>query len=296
VIQHHPHRSGTDLRREFVRRLAHNGSILFGSGSLRQTRGGSSRLNTSLLGALFLLLLIIGLWRMDATPERILNGITKLGWLVALMWPPSAGGVLQELLVSLLESLAMAFLGTLLAALVALPLSLLGAGNIIGNVLLKFSVRRVYDGLRGIDTLIWALIFVAAVGMGPFAGILALAVPDVGTLSKLFSEALESADRRQVEAVRAAGANRILAIRLGLIPQVAPVILSQILYTLESNARSSTVLGIVGAGGIGLALADRIRINNWDEVAFIILLILAMVAVIDWASRKLRLKIIRANS
>ena len=256
----------------------------------------NSRLNTSLLGALLLLLLIIGLWRMDATPERILNGITKLGWLVALMWPPSAGGVLQELLVSLLESLAMAFLGTLLAALVALPLSLLGAGNIIGNVLLKFSVRRVYDGLRGIDTLIWALIFVAAVGMGPFAGILALAVPDIGTLSKLFSEALESADRRQVEAVRAAGANRILAIRLGLIPQVAPVILSQILYTLESNARSSTVLGIVGAGGIGLALADRIRINNWDEVAFIILLILAMVAMIDWASRKLRLKIIRASS
>ena len=100
------------------------------------------------------------------------------------------------------------------------------------------------------------------------------------------------ADRRQVEAVRAAGANRILSVRLGLIPQVAPVMLSQILYNFESNARSSTVLGIVGAGGIGLALSDRIRINNWDEVAFIILLILAMVAAIDWASRRLRLKII----
>ena len=97
-----------------------------------------------------------------------------------------------------------------------------------------------------------------------------------------------------MEAVRAAGANRVLAVRLGLIPQVAPVMLSQILYTLESNARSSTVLGIVGAGGIGLALADRIRINNWDEVAFIVLLILGMVACIDWASRRLRLKIIRA--
>jgi phosphonate transport system permease protein len=245
-----------------------------------------SRIATSVTLGLLLLLLIGGLWRMDASPERIINGITKLGWLVALMWPPSAGGVLPELL--------MAFLGTLLAVLVALPLALLGAGNIIGNVLLRFSVRRLYDGLRGIDTLIWALVFVAAVGMGPFAGILALAVPDIGTLSKLFSEALESADRRQVEAVRAAGANRVLAVRLGLIPQVAPVMLSQILYTLESNARSSTVLGIVGAGGIGLALADRIRINNWDEVAFIVLLILGMVACIDWASRRLRLKIIRA--
>jgi phosphonate transport system permease protein len=254
-----------------------------------------SRLATPLLCASLLLLLIAGLWRMDASPERIFNGITKLGWLVALMWPPSAGGVLLELLMSLMESLAMAFLGTLLAVLLALPLALLGAGNIIGNALLRFSVRRIYDGLRGIDTLIWALIFVAAVGMGPFAGILALAVPDIGTLAKLFSEALESADRRQVEAVRAAGANRMLAVRLGLIPQVAPVMLSQILYNFESNARSSTVLGIVGAGGIGLALSDRIRINNWDEVAFIILLILAMVATIDWASRRLRLKIIRAS-
>jgi phosphonate transport system permease protein len=254
-----------------------------------------SRLATPLVFGFLVLLLIGGLWRMDASPERIINGLTKLGWLVALMWPPSAGGVLPELLMSLLESLAMAFLGTMLAVVVALPLALLGAGNVIGNVLLRFSVRRLYDGLRGIDTLIWALIFVAAVGMGPFAGILALAVPDIGTLSKLFSEALESADRRQVEAVRAAGANRVLAVRLGLIPQVAPVMLSQILYTLESNARSSTVLGIVGAGGIGLALADRIRINNWDEVAFIVLLILAMVAAIDFVSRRLRLKIIRAT-
>lgn len=254
-----------------------------------------SRLATPLVFGFLLLLLIGGLWRMDASPERIINGLTKLGWLIALMWPPSAGGVLPELLMSLLESLAMAFLGTLLAALVALPLALLGAGNVIGNILLRFSVRRLYDGLRGIDTLIWALIFVAAVGMGPFAGILALAMPDIGTLSKLFSEALEAADRRQVEALRAAGANRVLAVRLGLMPQVAPVMLSQILYMLESNGRSSTVLGIVGAGGIGLALADRIRINNWNEVAFIVLLILVMVAALDFVSRRLRLTIIRAT-
>ena len=90
-----------------------------------------------------------------------------------------------------------------------------------------------YDGLRGVDSLIWALIFVSAVGMGPFAGILALAVPDIGTLAKLFSEALEGADRRQVEAVRAAGAGRLLAVRFGLLPQVAPVMLAQLLYTLR---------------------------------------------------------------
>ena len=239
------------------------------------------------------LLLLAGRWRIDASPERIWNGLSRLGWLVTLMWPPSPGGALPDLLHGLAESLAMAFLGTLLAALAALPLALLGAGNVVGSALLRFSTRRLYDGLRGIDTLVWALVFVSAVGMGPFAGILALAVPDTGTLAKLFSEALEGADRRQVEAVRAAGAGRMLAVRIGLLPQVAPVMLSQLLYTLESNARSSTILGVVGAGGIGLALADRIRINNWDEAAFIVLMILAMVALIDGASRMVRLRLIR---
>ncbi len=248
---------------------------------------------TPLFFGLGALVLLVGLWRIDASPERIWNGLSRLGWLVALMWPPSAGGALPDLLHGLAESLAMAFLGTLLAACAALPLALLGAANVVGSAILRFSVRRLYDGLRGIDTLIWALIFVSAVGMGPFAGILALAVPDTGTLAKLFSEALEGADRRQVEAVRAAGAGRMLAVRLGLLPQVAPVMLSQVLYTLESNARSSTVLGIVGAGGIGLALSDRIRINNWDEAAFIVLMILAMVAAIDLASRAIRLRLIR---
>lgn len=248
---------------------------------------------TPMIFGLGFLLLLAGLWRVDASPERVWNGLSRLGWLFALMWPPSPGGALAELLKGLAESLAMAFLGTLIAAVVALPLALLGAGNVVGSALLRFSARRLYDGLRGIDTLIWALIFVSAVGMGPFAGILALAVPDTGMLAKLFSEALEGADRRQVEAVRAAGAGRSLAVRLGLLPQVAPVMLSQVLYTFESNTRSATILGVVGAGGIGLALSDRIRINNWDEAAFIVLMILAMVAAIDLLGRAIRLRLIR---
>ena len=248
---------------------------------------------TPVIFGLGFLLLLVGLWRIDASPERIWNGLSRLGWLFALMWPPSPGGALADLMKGLAESLAMAFLGTLIAAVVALPLALLGAGNVVGSALLRFSARRLFDGLRGIDTLIWALIFVSAVGMGPFAGILALAVPDTGMLAKLFSEALEGADRRQVEAVRAAGAGRSLAVRLGLLPQVAPVMLSQVLYTFESNTRSATILGVVGAGGIGLALSDRIRINNWDEAAFIVLMILAMVAAIDLLGRAIRLRLIR---
>lgn len=240
------------------------------------------------------LLLAVGLWRVDASPIRIWDGLGKLGWLVALMWPPVPGGALPELMQALAETLAMAFLGTFLAALLALPLALLGAGNVVGNALLRFTARRFYDGLRGVDTLIWALIFVSAVGMGPFAGLLALAIPDTGTLAKTFSEALEAADRRPVDAVRAAGGGRLAAVRFGLLPQAAPVMLSFVLYTFESNVRSATILGVVGAGGIGLALADRIRINNWDQAAFIMLMILVTVAAIDWISRRLRLRLIRA--
>jgi phosphonate transport system permease protein len=240
------------------------------------------------------LLLALGLWRVDASPLRIWEGLGNLGWLAALMWPPSPGGALAALLHGLAETLAMAFLGTLLAAVVALPLSLPGAANVLRSALARFTLRRAYDGLRAVDSLVWALIFVSAVGMGPFAGILALALPDIGTMAKTFSEALEAADRRQLEAVRAAGASRLQAIRYGLLPQAAPEMLAQVLYTFESNTRSATILGVVGAGGIGLALADRIRINNWDEAGFIMLLILAAVAAIDAAGRRLRLRLIRA--
>ena len=249
---------------------------------------------TPLLFAGGFLLLLAGLWRVDASPARIIDGLGKLGWLVSLMWPPSPGGALMELLGALAETVAMAFLGTLLAAIVALPLCFLGAGNVITSTLIRFTVRRSYDGLRAVDSLVWALIFVSAVGMGPFAGILALAVPDIGLLAKIYSEAIESTDRRQVEGVRAAGGSRLHAIRFGVMPQALPLMLSQTLYTFESNTRSATILGVVGAGGIGLALGDRIRLNNWDEAAFIVLLILVTVAIIDAASRRIRLRLIIA--
>lgn len=247
----------------------------------------------ALLWSLGLALLLFGLWRVDASPARVWDGLARLGWLLTLMWPPSTGGNLADLLEALAQTLAMAFLGTLLGAVIALPLALFGAGNVVGSTILRFTVRRSYDALRGVDTLIWALIFVSAVGMGPFAGILAIALPDIGTFAKTFSEAIEDADPRPAEAVRAAGGSRLHAIRFGLMPQALPAILSQTLYLFESNTRSATILGVVGAGGIGLALADRIRINNWDEVAFIVLLILVTVAVMDALSRRARLSIIR---
>ncbi|HEY7363221.1 MAG TPA: phosphonate ABC transporter, permease protein PhnE [Methylomirabilota bacterium] len=244
----------------------------------------------------FAVVVVLGLWRMEASPARVLQGLGKLGWLIGFMIPPSAGGRLGDLLYAMLETIAMAFLGTLLASLAALPLGVLGARNVVPGLALHFGLRRGFDLLRGVDALIWALMFVNVVGLGPFAGVMALAVSETGTLAKLFAEAVEAADRGPVDGVRAAGASRLLVVRFGMLPQVLPVMLSNALYYFESNTRSATILGVVGAGGIGLQLSDRIRVNNWDEVGFIVLLILGTVTLIDLLSRAVRLRLIGAPS
>lgn len=244
------------------------------------------------LWLMFAAVLTFGLWWIDASPLRVFDGLSKLGMLVRLMLPPWPGESFFDFCYAILETLAMAFLGTLIAAVIALPLGFLGAKNIVPNWLFHFSLRRVFDGFRGIDGLVWALIFVSAVGMGPFAGVLAIAVGDVMVFGKLFAEAIENVDRKSVDGVRAAGGSDTHAVRLGVFPQVLPVMISHVLYFFESNVRSATILGIVGAGGIGLQLSDRIRINNWHEAAFIILMILVTVAVIDAISMRIRARII----
>jgi len=226
---------------------------------------------------------------------RIASGLGKLGWLLGFLFPPAANGWFLDFCEGILETLGMAFFGTLFAALIALPLGFLGARNVITNVLIHFSLRRSFDCLRGIDTLIWALVFVNVVGLGPFAGILAIIVSDLGSLAKLFAEAIENIDRKQVDGVRASGASEVEVVRFGILPQVVPVMLSQTLYYFESNTRSATILGIVGAGGIGLQLSDRIRVNNWDEACLIIIMILVTVSVIDHVSKLIRLRIIQAQ-
>jgi phosphonate transport system permease protein len=223
---------------------------------------------------------------------RIANGIGRLGWLFGFMFPPAHHGWLAEFLDGLGETLAMAFFGTLLAFVIALPLGFLAARNVIGQFLAHFTLRRGLDGLRGVDTLIWALIFVNVVGLGPFAGLLAIAMADIGTLAKLFAEAIENVDRRQIDGVRSTGGGRLQVLRYGIVPQVLPIVISNVLYFFESNTRSATILGVVGAGGIGQLLSDRIRVNDWDEAAFIILMILATVAVIDLISGWLRARVI----
>jgi phosphonate transport system permease protein len=237
-------------------------------------------------------LAVFSVWWLDISFAQIGPGLAQLGKFIALMIPPSTGGHLQLFLKAMGETLAIAFLGTLVASLLAIPLSLLAAQNTTPNGVLRFVVRRFLDVIRGIDTLIWALVFVGAVGLGPFAGILAIAVSDTGSFGKLFSEAIEATSARERETIVASGGSSWLGIRFGLLPQVLPIIAGQILYFFESNTRSATIIGIVGAGGIGLQLSEQIRTYDFDQVAFIVLMILAAVAAIDWISGKLRFAII----
>jgi phosphonate transport system permease protein len=254
-------------------------------------RPASARLATPVVALLALAIFIFGLVDLDFSPTRFFNGLHELGWITLLMLPPDPGSSLPLYLKSMWETLSIALLGTTLAALMALPVSLFAARNVVPNIV-RFPVRRFLDSIRGIDTLIWALVWINVVGLGPFAGVLAIAVSDFGAFGKLFSEAIEAADRKQVEGIRASGGSALHEIRFGLLPQVLPVIAGQVLYFIESNTRSATIIGIVGAGGIGLQLAEQIRVLEWQKVSFLILMILVAVAAIDWISGKLRFAII----
>jgi phosphonate transport system permease protein len=255
-------------------------------------RPASSRLATPAMVLLAAGIFVFGLVDLDFSPTRLLSGLHQLGWITLMMLPPDPGSSLSLYLKALGETLSIALLGTTLAALLALPVSLLAARNIVPSSIIRFPLRRFLDSIRGVDTLIWALVWINVVGLGPFAGVLAIAVSDFGAFGKLFSEAIEGADEKQVEGIRASGGNALHEIRFGLIPQVLPVIAGQILYFIESNTRSATIIGIVGAGGIGLQLAEQIRVLEWQKVSFLILMILIAVAAIDWISSKLRFAII----
>ena len=222
------------------------------------------------------------------SPMRLITGTGRLGRLLGAMVPPSDGGQFVHILQSLGETLAMAFVGTVLAALAALPLGVLGAKTVVPQPLLHFGFRRVLDLFRGVPALVWALILVSAFGLGPFAGVCALALADIPHLAKLFAEAIENADSKPADGVRSTGASPLGVIRFGLLPQVAPVLASQCLYYLESNFRHAAVLGIVGAGGIGFELEERIRVFAFNVAAFIIILYMLAVAVLDTVSRALR--------
>ena len=221
------------------------------------------------------------------------DGVLKLGEVVvAQLFPPTGWEQLPMFLRVMGETLAMAFLGTVLGAVVAFPLAFLASRNMMPFRPLQFGTRRFADLLRAFDYLIWALIFVRAIGLGPMAGIMAIAIVEVGTFVKLYSEAIENLDRKQMDGVRAAGGNRLHVIRYGVLPQVLPMMISNTLYMFEHNARSASILGIVGAGGIGFLLSDRLRAYELQEACLIIVMVVLTVYAIDFLSRRIRDRII----
>ena len=194
------------------------------------------------------------------------------------------------------ETVLMAFLGTFGAAIIALPLAFLAAKNFSPVVWVRQVVRRVFDFVRGVDGLIWTIILSRAFGPGPLTGALAILVTDTGGFGKNFSEALENVDDKQIEGVKSTGANAVQGYRFGVIPQVTPVLLSQILYYFESNTRSATIIGAITGGGIGLFITQAIQTQkDWEEVSYYILLIILMVMVMDSFSGWLRRKLIKGE-
>jgi phosphonate transport system permease protein len=249
-----------------------------------------SRIGGLLVGLGMLALFVFGLWDLGFRFSMLMHGGSQLWLILGVMLPPDPGSWAHvwAYFGALGETLGIAFLGTLGAAVMAFPMGFLAARNVVANRIVHVLSRRLFDTIRGVDTLIWALVWINVVGLGPFAGVLAIACSDFGGFGKLFSEAIETCDRKPVEGVLSTGGSRLQAIRFGVLPQVLPVITSQVLYFFESNTRSATIIGIVGAGGIGLYLSEMIRTVEWQQVSFIIVMMLVTVSAIDFLSARLR--------
>ncbi|OJY32312.1 MAG: phosphonate ABC transporter, permease protein PhnE [Rhodobacterales bacterium 65-51] len=230
----------------------------------------------------------LALWGDRVDPAR-----SNLGYMLSEFWNNRMwrhGDVAW----AMFETVLMAFLGTMGAAVIALPLGFLAARNFMPLGPLRFAMRRVFDFIRGVDGLIWTIILSRAFGPGPMTGALAILLTDTGSFGKMFSEALENIDEKQVEGIRSTGASAVQRARFGVIPQVTPVLVSQVLYYLESNTRSATVIGAIVGGGIGLLLTQAIITQkDWEEVAYYMVLIVLMVMAMDSLSGWLRKKLIK---
>ena len=198
-----------------------------------------------------------------------------------------------SIVLALVETFFMATLGTLLASILGLPLAFMAAKNVNPFGFARGALRRLFDFLRGVDTLIWSLIFLRAFGPGMFTGVFAIAVTDTGTLGKLMSEAVENSERKQLDGVESTGARFTSMMRFGIVPQILPVFVSQSLYYLESNTRAAVIIGAMGAGGIGQLFISALRTGrDFEDVVYIALWVLALVIVIDMCSSALRRRLI----
>jgi phosphonate transport system permease protein len=240
-----------------------------------------------LLGWGVLLALLAGSWKgADMRPLDLLRDASNMGQYAASFFPPDFKEwrvYLEEMVVTV----QIALWGTVLAVLCAVPLGLLCSAN-IAPAWIHQPVRRLMDAARAINEMVFAMLFIVAVGLGPFAGVLALWVHTTGILAKLFSEAVEAIDPQPVEGIRATGANALEEILYGVLPQVLPLWISYALYRFESNVRSASVVGMVGAGGIGVVLWEIIRGFQYAQTCAVMIIVVVTVTLIDLASSRIR--------
>jgi phosphonate transport system permease protein len=222
---------------------------------------------------------------------KLATGLPKLGHWLALAWPPKVAE-LPLFLQRTAETVAMAAIGTTAATLLALPMALLASRNITPLPRLYHPARWFLNALRGIDSFVFALLFVAAVGLGPFAGVLGIAFHTWGSAAKFFADTVENANLGPFEAVRTTGARRLTAIGYALIPDLLPVMVSTTLFWWEFNVRASTVLGVVGAGGIGQELKNSMDLLDFSRLFTIIAVILIVVTALDQLSGWLRRRLV----
>jgi phosphonate transport system permease protein len=220
---------------------------------------------------------------------RLSEGIPSLVSLIGEMFPPNFSDVAQWIN-PLVDTLAMSVAGTALAVFISLPLAVLAARNTAPNLVVYQLARGLLNLLRSIPELIMGIIFVAAVGFGALPGVLALGLHSVGMVAKFFAESIEHADQAPVEAARAAGCSSLQVIVHGILPQVLPKLADTAIYRWEYNFRASTVMGMVGAGGIGFELMGSLRIMQYQDVSAILIVILIMVTLVDMLSSLLRRK------
>jgi phosphonate transport system permease protein len=238
-------------------------------------------------GAISLIVLLAWLaWDTGFDPARFARGMPWIADFVRRMLPPDLS-VLPSALLGALKTVEIALLGTAVAAILALPLGFVSARNVAGPAVFH-PARAVLNLFRSIDTLVYALVFVAAVGLGPFPGVLAVIAYTTTSLAKLYSEAIEGIDPGPVDAVTATGATQLQVLRFGVLPQVLPLFLSYVLYRFETNIRAATVLGFVGAGGIGFYLQTYLRMIDYPAASTVLLVTVAMVMVVDGVSSRLR--------
>jgi phosphonate transport system permease protein len=225
-------------------------------------------------------------WDTGADPVRLARGVPWVLDFIRRMIPPDLR-VLPSALAGAVTTVEIALLGTAVAAVVALPLGFVSARN-VAPAPLFYPARAVLNFFRSVDTLVYALVFVAAVGLGPFPGVLAVVAYTTTSLAKLYGEAIEGIDPGPVDAITATGATRVQVLRFGVLPQVLPLFLSYILYRLETNIRAATVLGFVGAGGIGFYLQTYLRMIDYAAASTVLLVTVAMVMIVDGVSSRLR--------